>query len=451
MGKKKKEEMDAQRAVFVEGAREKGTPERQAADLFDLMEKFASYGFNKSHAAAYALVAYQTAYLKAHYPAAFLAATMSADMNNTDNIRIFHDDCVSNNVEVLPPDINASEYKFKPINDKQVLYGLGALKGSGESAIEVILAAREQGGPFKDLFDFCARLDLRKVNRRVIESLIRAGAFDKLEPNRNALLAGVNIAVSAAEQSGAATGQNSLFGDVVDAVAHHLPNVPAWPESERLQQEKVALGFYLSGHPYAAYQKELTSFVHTGLSNLKPQEQPQVLAGIVMGVRIRMTQRGKMAIVTLADTQGQVEVVVGSELLNQHAQLIKEDQLLVIEGRVSHDDFSGGVRVNVRKIYDIASARSAYANMLKISCNGQSDALKLAEILNPYRKVSAGQPVDDLASSRLHGCAVKVEYHNQQAKVEVMLGEQWRVELHDDLLSGLKAWLSEENVKILYN
>jgi DNA polymerase-3 subunit alpha len=451
MGKKKKEEMDAQRAVFVEGAREKGTPERQAADLFDLMEKFASYGFNKSHAAAYALVAYQTAYLKAHYPAAFLAATMSADMNNTDNIRIFHDDCVSNNVEVLPPDINASEYKFKPINDKQVLYGLGALKGSGESAIEVILAAREQDGPFKDLFDFCARLDLRKVNRRVIESLIRAGAFDKLEPNRNALLAGVNLAVSAAEQSGAATGQNSLFGDVVDAVAHHLPNVPAWPESERLQQEKVALGFYLSGHPYAAYQKELTSFVHTGLSNLKPQEQPQILAGIVMGVRIRMTQRGKMAIVNLADTQGQVEVVVGSELLNQHAQLIKEDQLLVIEGRVSHDDFSGGVRVNVRKIYDIASARSAYANMLKISCNGQSDALKLAEILNPYRKVIAGQPVGDLPNSRLRGCAVKVEYHNQQAKVEVMLGEQWRVELHDDLLSGLKAWLSEENVKILYN
>jgi len=168
-------------------------------------------------------VAYQTAYLKAHYPAAFLAATMSADMNNTDNIRIFFDDCMANNVEVLPPDINASEYKFKPINDKQVLYGLGALKGSGESAIEVILAAREQGGPFRDLFDFCARLDLRKVNRRVIESLIRAGAFDKLEPNRNALLAGVNLAVSAAEQSGAATGQNNLFGDVVDSAAHHLP------------------------------------------------------------------------------------------------------------------------------------------------------------------------------------------------------------------------------------
>ena len=451
MGKKKKEEMDAQRAVFVEGAKQKGTPERQAADLFDLMEKFASYGFNKSHAAAYALVAYHTAYLKTHYPAAFMAATMSADMNNTDSVRIFFDDCVGNNVEVLPPDINASEFKFKPINDKQVLYGLGALKGSGESAIEVILAARNQDGPFKDLFDFCARLDLRKVNRRVIESLIRAGAFDKLEPNRNALLAGVNLAISAAEQSGAASGQDSLFGAVSDSAAHVLPNVPAWAEPEKLQQEKIALGFYLSGHPYAAYQKELSTFVHSNLANLKPQDQPQVIAGVVMGIRIRMTQRGKMAIVTLADTQSQTEVVVGSELLNQHANLIKEDQLLVIEGRVSHDDFSGGVRVNVRKIYDIAAARSVYANMLKISCNGQSDAAKLAEILGPYRRANNSQNHDEYTAPNARGCAVKIEYHNQQAKVEMMLGEQWRVELHDDLLLGLKAWLSEENVKILYN
>ena len=260
------------------------------------MEKFASYGFNKSHAAAYALVAYQTAYLKAHYPAAFLAATLSADMNNTDSVHIFYDDCVGNGVEVLPPDINRSEFKFKPISDKQVLYGLGALKGSGEAAIEVILAARNQDGPFKDLFDFCARLDLRKVNRRVIESLIRAGAFDQLEPNRNALLAGVNLAIGAAEQSGAASGQDSLFGAISDSAAHVLPNVPAWAEPEKLQQEKVALGFYLSGHPYQAYQKELSTFLHTSLGNLKPQDQPQLIAGVVMGVRIKMSQRGKIAV-----------------------------------------------------------------------------------------------------------------------------------------------------------
>ncbi|OAM53173.1 DNA polymerase III subunit alpha [Methylovorus sp. MM2] len=443
MGKKKKEEMDAQRAIFVEGAMKNGTPERQAADLFDLMEKFAGYGFNKSHAAAYALVAYQTAYLKTHYPAAFLAATMSADMNNTDSVHIFYDDCAANHVEVLAPDINMSEFRFKPINNKEVLYGLGAVKGTGLAAIEVILAARNQDGPFKDLFDFCQRLDLRKVNRRVIESLIRAGAFDKLEPNRAALLAGVSLAISAAEQSGAATGQNSLFGAITDSVAHVLPKVPAWAEQDKLREEKVALGFYFSGHPYMGYQKEVSTFVRSTLGNLKPQEQPQLLAGIVMGIRMRMTARGKMAIVTLDDASSRIEIVVGNELLNQNQQFLKEDMLLVVEGRVSNDDFSGGLRVNARKLYDIASARSAYASLLKISCNGQADAIKLGELLTPFRRASAGEV--------RRGCAVKVEYHNADARAEIMLGEQWRVELHDELLSSLKGWLSEENVKILYN
>ena len=444
MGKKKKEEMDAQRAVFVEGAMKQGTPERQAADLFDLMEKFASYGFNKSHAAAYALVAYQTAYLKAHYPAAFLAATMSADMNNTDSVHIFYDDCAGNGVEVLAPDINQSEYRFRPISKTQVLYGLGALKGSGWAAIEVILAARKQDGPFKDLFDFCRRLDLRKVNRRVIESLIRAGAFDKLEPNRAALLAGVGLAISAAEQSGAAVGQDSLFGEMSDSVAHTLPKVTPWPEQDKLREEKVALGFYLSGHPFMGYKSELASFVRGSLASLKPQDQPQLLAGVVMGVRVRMTGRGKMAIVTLDDAQSRIEIVVGNELLNQYSQLIKEDQLLIVEGRVSNDDFSGGLRVNARKLYDLAAARSAYANMLKISCNGQADAVKLRELLAPYCRGSVG-------GEEKRGCVVKVEYHNQSARVDVMLGEQWRVELRDELLAGLKTWLSDDNVKILYN
>lgn len=444
MGKKKKEEMDAQRAGFVEGAVKNGTTERQAGELFDLMEKFASYGFNKSHAAAYALVAYHTAYLKTHYPAAFLAATMSADMNNTDSVHIFYDDCAPNKVEVLAPDINQSEFRFRPINDQQVLYGLGAVKGTGWAAIEVILAAREQEGPFKDLFDFCRRLDLRKVNRRVIESLIRAGAFDKLESNRAALLAGVGLAISAAEQSGANSGQDSLFGAVADSVAHVLPKVPAWPEQERLQHEKAALGFYFSGHPYIGYQKELAAFVRGGLASLKPQEQPQLLAGVVMGIRIRMTGRGKMAIVTLDDATSRIEIVVGNELLNQNPQLLKEDQLLVVEGRVSNDDFSGGLRVNARRLYDLAAARSAYASLLKISCNGQADAVKLRELLAPYCRGNS-------SAEERRGCAVKVEYHNAGARVELMLSDQWRVELRDELLAGLKTWLSDENVKILYN
>ena len=440
MGKKKKEEMDAQRAIFTEGALKNGLNDRQATELFDLLEKFAGYGFNKSHAAAYALVAYQTAYLKAHYPAAFLASTMSADMNNTDNIHSFFDDCAPNKVEVLPPDVNQSGYRFEPLNNGQILYGLGAVKGTGLAAIELILAAR-QNAPFTDLFDFCSRLDLRKVNRRVIESLIRVGAFDKLEANRAALLAGVGMAIAAAEQQNSHAGQDSLFTSA-ETTKHALPNVAAWSPQQALIEEKAALGFYLSGHPFLNLKNEVSQFVRGTLADLTPQEQPKLMAGIVAGVRIRMTQRGKMAIVTLDDAVARVEVVVGSDLLNQHAALIKEDSLLIVEGRVSFDEFSGGNRVNVRKLFDLAGARSANASMLKLSCNGQSDAAKLTTILKPYCKKT--NPEQKL-------CPVKIEYHNGQAQTSLMLGEAWRVELHEDLLQHLQAWLSIENVKILYN
>jgi DNA polymerase-3 subunit alpha len=442
MGKKKKEEMDAQRAIFTEGALKNGLNERQATELFDLLEKFAGYGFNKSHAAAYALVAYHTAYLKTHYPAAFLASTMSADMNNTDNIHMFFDDCAPNKVEVLPPDINQSGYRFEPLNNSQILYGLGAVKGTGLAAIEVILAARAQDGPFKNLFDFCNRLDLRKVNRRVIESLIRVGAFDKLEPNRAALLAGVSMAIGVAEQNNSHVGQNSLFGGVAEA-QHELPNVSPWSPEQALIEEKAALGFYLSGHPFLNVKDDISQFVRGTLADLQPQEQPKLLAGIVTGVRIRMTQRGKMAIVTIDDAVSRVDVVVGSELLSQSAALIKEDAVLVIEGRISNDDFSGGIRVSARKLYDLATARSAHASMLKLSCNGQSDAVKLTHILSAYRN-NAGQPDKKL-------CPVKIEYHNAQGQASLMLGDAWRVELQDELLQHLRAWLSVENVKILYN
>lgn len=442
MGKKKKEEMDAQRAIFVEGSLKNGLNEKQATELFDLLEKFAGYGFNKSHAAAYALVAYHTAYLKAHYPASFLAATMSADMNNTDNIHSFFDDCAPNKVEVLPPDVNQSGYRFMPLNNSQMLYGLGAIKGTGLAAIELIEAAREADGPFKDLFDFCNRLDLRKVNKRVIESLIRAGAFDKLELNRAALLAAVGMAVTAAEQNNSNAGQNNLFGDVSDT-KHDLPNIRAWSPEQALIEEKAALGFYLSGHPFLNAKQDVSQFVRGTLADLTPQDQPKLMAGIVVGVRVRMTQRGKMAIVTIDDAISRVDVVVGSEMLNQSAHLIKEDNLLVIEGRVSHDEFSGGIRVNARKLYDLAAARSHYASMLKISCNGQSDAAKLTAILNPYKRKNN--------DSDKKWCPVKIEYHNAKSQVSVMLGDAWRVELHDELLQHLTDWLSKENVKILYN
>ena len=437
MGKKKPEEMVKQREIFNEGALKNDLSLQQSNDLFDLLEKFAGYGFNKSHAAAYALVAYQTAYLKVHYPAAFLAATMSADMNNTDSVRIFFDDCAPNEVEVLPPDVNQSAYRFKPLSKDQILYGLGAVKGTGAAAIDLMIAAREEGGPFKDLFDFCSRLDLRKVNRRVIESLVRAGAFDQLEPNRAALMAGVSAAIGAAEHANNHLGQDNLFGEET-SVQHQLPAIEAWRPEAQLKEEKAALGFYLSGHPYTESKAEIAQFVHGTLADIAPQKQPKRIAGVVMGVRIRMTQRGKIAIVTLDDAVARVDVVVGGDLLAEHAHLIKEDQVLVIEGRISHDDFSGGNRVSANKLFNLPMARSTYASMLKIACNGQSDAAKLTTILQPYRK---GE------SANKNVCPVKIEYHNASSQVDLMLGESWQVEL----IHHLETWLSKDNVKILYN
>ncbi|CAM8371512.1 DnaE DNA polymerase III, alpha subunit [Candidatus Methylopumilus universalis] len=441
MGKKKVEEMDAQREGFIAGSLKNGLNERQARELFDLLEKFAGYGFNKSHAAAYAMVAYQTAYLKTHYPAAFLAASMSADMNNTDNIQIFFEDCKPNSVELLPPDINQSGFEFIPTNTTQILYGLGAIKGTGLAAIELILESRESKGPFKNLFDFCARLDLRKVNRRVVESLIRGGAFDTLESNRASLLASVNLAITAAEQGKANIAQNSLFGEEqtqkVDIV-----HMDPWSPQQKLQEEKAALGFYFSGHPFTFFEKRIRPFIKTLIKELKPQEQPYLIAGVIVAIRIRMTSRGKMAIVTLDDAISRVDVVVGNELLTQSQRLVQEDQLLIVEGRVSHDDFTGGIRVTARKLFDLATARNQFAHHLKISCNGQSDANKLREMLKPY----CGHPQHNLKR-----CRVKIDYQNDQGHVELLLGREWQVDLHDELLDGLTQWLSEENVKILYN
>jgi DNA polymerase-3 subunit alpha len=437
MGKKNKDEMDAQRAVFVAGAMNNGTSEFQAGQLFDLMEKFAGYGFNKSHAAAYALVAYHTAWLKAHYPAAFMAATMSADMNNTDSVHIFFKDSQVNGVKILPPDINRSEFRFTPLDEKTVLYGLGAVKGTGDAAISVILAARKQDGPFTDLFDFCRRLDLRKVNRRVVESLIRAGAFDAIDPNRAAMLAAVGVAMDVAGQGGSA--QDSLFGESHDIPQQALPKVQPWNERQQLVEEKAAMGFYFSGHPFSAWRKDVNAFVRTDLASLTAQKQAQMLAGVVMATRNKMTTRGKMAFVVLDDGSAQVEVAVGGELLMQHQALLKEDQLLIVEGRVSKDEYNGagGLRVNANRLFDLATARTSHAQMLKLSCNGQADAVKLKQFLSPY--------------IRREACRVVVNYHNQQAACEMTLGDDWRVELRDELLETLRHWLGEDGLKILYH
>jgi DNA polymerase-3 subunit alpha len=457
MGKKKVEEMALQRDIFVAGAVNNGLARDDAAELFNLMEKFAGYGFNKSHAAAYALIAFQTAYLKAHYPSEFMAATLSADMDDTDKVHAFFEDSLANGLIILPPDINSSGYRFLPIDEKTIRYGLGAVKGTGESAIGAILQARERGGAYTDLFDFCLRVDKRIVNRRVVESLIRAGAFDSLNSHRAGLLASVGVALEAAEQVARAANQVSLFGGTSGAGEQLTPiNVPAWAEKEKLRNEKMALGFYLSGHPFAAYEEGLKSFVRTRLDRLNPQREPQLLAGIVYAIRTQMTRRGRMGVIVLDDGKARIEVVVYSELFESARNWVKEDQLLLVEAKVNNrvgDDESGGeLRVSAERLYDLDNARSRYAKNIKLYCNGSSSGARLKEILAPYLRSSNGRRASHGGSknSTEQYCPVWVVYHNRGALCELELGEAWRVSLEESLIQSLEAHLKAGNVEITY-
>ena len=436
MGKKKPEEMAQQRTIFLEGAAKRGADTQVAERLFDLMEKFAEYGFNKSHSAAYALVAYHTAWLKAYYPAEFMAATMSSELSDTDKVRVFIEDCLANGLAILPPDINRSLHRFEPVSETEIRYGLGAIKGTGEAAIGAIVAEREANGPFRSLFDLVRRVDKRYLNRRVLEALVKAGAFDALSDHRAQLFASVGAALEAADRAAKSGGQVGLFGET-DAIEEALVEVPRWSEPETLLQEKSAVGFYLSGHPFTAYAEEVGAFAKKPLNALEPAREPVVMAGVAVSLRTQMTRRGKMLILLLDDARGQVEIVIFNELYEQYRHLLKEDALLVVEGKVNRDDYSGGVRVTADRIYDLAGARTRFARGLRLSCNGESSGRKLAELLSPYTLEEGG-------------CPVWVDYRNGQAQCRVRLGEAWRVRLDDRLIESLAGWLKPGAVNVLY-
>ncbi|MEW6415877.1 MAG: DNA polymerase III subunit alpha [Pseudomonadota bacterium] len=437
MGKKKPEEMAKQREIFLTGAARRGADTKVAERLFDLMEKFAEYGFNKSHSAAYALVAYQTAWLKAHYPAEFMAATMSSEMSDTDKVRVFYEDCRANGLVMLGPDINLSGYRFEPVSPTEIRYGLGAIKGSGEAAIGAIVAEREANGPYQGLFDLARRVDKRYLNRRVLEALVKAGAFDSLNDHRASLMASIGPALEAADRKAKSGGQVGLFGEALDGGGEDLVAAPRWSEQERLAQEKSALGYFFSGHPFTVYSQEVASFARKRLDSLEPSREPVLLAGIVVSLRTQMTRRGKMLILLLDDATAQVEVVIFNELFEQNRHLLKEDALLVIEGKVNRDDYSGGVRVTGERIHDLAGARTRFAQALRLACNGQSSGRKLRELLAPYR-------------AEQDGCPVWVDYHNPRARCRVRLGDDWRVRLDDRLIESLGDWLDPAAVQVVY-
>ncbi|NTV94102.1 MAG: DNA polymerase III subunit alpha [Thiobacillus sp.] len=439
MGKKKAEEMAKHREIFSKGAEAKGYGAELAMRLFDLMEKFAEYGFNKSHTAAYAVISYQTAWLKAHHTAAFMAATLSSDMDDTDSVRIFIEDSLKNGLKVAPPDVNKSEYRFYPVDRGTIRYGLGAIKGTGEAAINNILAARTQGGPFEDLYDFCRRVDRRLVNRRAIEAMARAGAFDALHDNRAAVLNSVGVAMEWAENAQANAIQDSLFGSEMTEPELELIKTPAWSIKDLLAQEKTALGYYFSGHPYSAYQDDMVGIVDRRLVQVAPQPRPQLMAGVVMEVRIQNGRRGRMAFVQLDDGSARLDVSVYSEAFETYRNLLKEDNLLVVFGKVSHDDYSGGLRVVADEIYTLEQARNRFANRLRIRINGQANAEKLGRVLTPY-----------LSGPEEPGCPICMAYRTAAQECEISLGASWRVRLDDMLIQDLRDWLKPENVSVEY-
>ncbi|HBZ19431.1 MAG TPA: DNA polymerase III subunit alpha, partial [Betaproteobacteria bacterium] len=447
MGKKKPEEMAQHRQLFLEGSKKNGLSEAKSNEIFDLMEKFAGYGFNKSHAAAYALIAYQTAWFKCHYISAFMAANMSASMDDTDRIQHLFGDCIKNKLTLLPPDIHESEYRFVPVSDTQIRYGLGGIRGTGEAAIEHILHVRASGA-FESFFDFCCRVDRRIVNKRSVESLIRSGAFDSLDANRSRLLASVHSAIAAAEQQDRDLSQGSLFDDdVVSVFEAAMTEARPWADYEQLQNEKVALGFYYSGHPFKSFEQELSLVVSSRLNAISvpaPGDgvRQMLLAGVVDSTRIQKTNNGRMMIVTISDGYGSEEVVLYDEFLDRFRDLVKEDAIVVFEAKIRSyrrgselNEASIVSRIAAENVFSLAAVRERFGKTLKLRMDRGADAKQLKTILAQYRD----GPIP-----------VKVLYQGPSGEAEIDLGDEWRVRPEDSLFSELSEWLSPEAVSLTY-
>ncbi len=466
MGKKKAEEMAEHRAIFRKGAAEKGIGQDKADEVFDLMEKFAGYGFNKSHAAAYSLLAYHTGWLKVHYTAEFYCANMTVEMDDTDKLKVLYEDAVKHfGITFEPPDINRGNYRFEPVTDKVIRYGLGAVKGTGQQAIEAIVAAREgqgvgpQGGtrgPFKSLFDFCVRVDRSRINKRTVEALIKAGAFDALHLNRAALVASIDRAFDFANAQLANANQGGLFdmmGD--DAIGSStqepdLVEATPWGIKERLMQEKTAVGFYLSGHLFDEVQQEVRRFVRTPIAELADSRETQVLAGIVSDCRVITGQRGKLALFKLDDKSSVIEASADEGVIAASAGALKDDEFVVVSGRLQFDHFSGGLRVKVQQVWDLAGARARFGRYLLV---GPRDGAR-PDVASIVREFPPRREETEHGEVLAHGLRVRMGVRCQvdagAAVAELQLGEASRFFPSDSALAAWGAQAGSDNVSVVY-
>ena len=443
MGKKKPEEMVKQRQIFIEGAAQKDIDEATANHIFDYMEKFAGYGFNKSHAAAYALVAYQTAWLKAYYPSEFMAAVLTSEMQNTDSIVFLIDDCRINGLEVFPPSINMSFYQFHASDEKTIVYGLGAIKGVGEAAMQSVIDSRLQDGPYKDLFDFCHRIDLKKINKRTLEALIRSGALDCLGIDRASIMAQLPEAVQAADQarSNRETGIMDLFGEVEEVQRKPTKPVKPWSDEVRLKGEKDTLGLYLTGHPIDVYRPELKSFIPVRINELTPTRRgvTTVFAGLVVDV----ANFPNRMMVTLDDGTARIEVSANHERFQRFKDIIQADRVVVIEGEIYEREGYDRPMGRLTKAFSLNEIRQKRANSIQIKLAAehltQSLSSDLQKILLPFCNVDMCNHIP---------MQLQIDY--PYASAEVHLGLNWKVAPQDELLAKLRDYFGKDVIHIEY-
>jgi DNA polymerase-3 subunit alpha len=466
MGKKKAEEMAEHRSIFRAGAAKNNISEAKADEVFDLMEKFAGYGFNKSHAAAYSLLAYHTAWIKVHYAAEFFCANMTVEMDDTDKLKVLFEDAQSMGLRFEPPDINRGVHRFEPISDTQIRYGLGAIKGTGQQAIEAIVAAREgrgpsaQSGPFTSLFDFCCRVERSRLNKRCVEALIKAGAFDTLQRNRAALVASIDRAFDFATAAAANANQVGLF-DMGDSDSHgsstqepDLVEALPWSVKERLTQEKTAVGFYLSGHLFDEVATEVRKFVKRPIEELQDTREPQLLAGIVGDLRIINGQRGKLALFKLDDTSATIEARADEKLINEHKGRLKDDELVVVLGKAQPDRFSGGMQFTVQQLWSLEQARCRFGKYLRVAVNGRPpDVARLLQEFPAQRELTEqGELVRGLGV-RLHlqRQVERGEDGVQGAQAVIALDDSARFFPSDAALAGWRAQADQGQATIAYD